>query len=255
MKGQDRAKIYFETTAKTTNASPNHDLAPRDEILEYMDARFVSTCEALHRLFEFDIHYRVPLVERLVVHLPGKNYVRYEKGSDLRAVLESPAAKRSMLTEWFEANKKYSKARSLTYCEFLKEWSWESSSRVWCQRTPAAKIGRIYYVHPTAGELYYLRMLLMIVKGAQSYVDVRTFNNIVYATFREACEARGLLEGDNEWYLLFDEAIVSASSQQLRQLFVTILLYCSVNDVRSLFDKYWLYMTDDIHSKLKKSIG
>lgn len=157
-------------------------------------------------------------------------------------MLESPAAKRSMLTEWFEANKKYSKARSLTYCEFPKEWSWESSSRVWRQRTPA-------------GELYYLRMLLMIVKGAQSYVDVRTFNNIVYATFREACEARGLLEGDNEWYLLFDEAIVSASSQQLRQLFVTILLYCSVNDVRSLFDKYWLYMTDDIHSKLKKSIG
>ena len=34
----------------------------------------------------------------------------------------------------------------------------------------------------------------------------------MYETFREACEARGLLEGDNEWNLLFDEAIVSAST-------------------------------------------
>jgi hypothetical protein len=237
-KGQDRARIYFETTGKTTNASPNHDLAPRDEILEYMDGRFLSTCESLHRLFEFDIHYRMPPVERLVVHLPGKNYVRYEKGSDLRAVLESPAAKSSMLTEWFEANKKYPKAHSLTYCEFPKEQTWEPSSRVWRPRTPAPKIGRIYYVHPTAGELYYLRMILMIVRGAQSYADVRTYNGIVYSTYREACEAQGLLEGDNEWYLLFDEAILTASSQQLRQLFVTILLYCSVIDVRSLFDKY-----------------
>lgn len=48
MKGHDRSKIYFETTAQTGNISPNHDLAPPDEILEHMDARFLSTCEALH---------------------------------------------------------------------------------------------------------------------------------------------------------------------------------------------------------------
>ncbi|XP_066161913.1 uncharacterized protein [Oryza sativa Japonica Group] len=90
--------------------------------------------------------------------------------------------------------------------------------------------------------------------GAQSYADVRTYDGVVYGTYREACEARGLLEGDNEWHLLFDEAIVTASSAQLRQLFVTVLLYCSVGDVRSLFDKYWLYMTDDIHNRLKKAL-
>ena len=96
----------------------------------------------------------------------------------------------------------------------------------------------MYYVHPTVGELYYLCMLLMIVKGATSYVDLRTFSGTIYATFREACEARGLLESDNEWSLLFDEAIVSASSHQLRQLFVTVTLHCSVCNVRALFDKY-----------------
>jgi hypothetical protein len=49
---------------------------------------------------------------------------------------------------------------------------------------------------------------------------------------------------------LFDEAIVSASSHQLRHLFVTVLLFCSVGNVRALFDKYCLYFTDDIHKGL-----
>jgi hypothetical protein len=110
-------------------------------------------------------------------------------------------------------------------------------------------------VHPTAGELYYLRMLLMFVSGATSFVDVRTLQDTVYETFREACEARGLLEGDNEWNLLFDEAIVSASSFQLRQLFVTIVVHCPVCNVRALFDKYWIYFTDDIHHGLRESLG
>ena len=31
-KGSDRARVYFEVTAKTSNASPGPQLAPRDEI-------------------------------------------------------------------------------------------------------------------------------------------------------------------------------------------------------------------------------
>jgi hypothetical protein len=254
-KGSDRAKVYFEITAKTPNASPGPHLAPPNEIQEYIDARYLSTCEAVWRILEFDIHYRTPSVERLTVHLPGMNYVRYEPNATLTEILESPAAKSTMLTAWFDANSKHSRARHLTYCDFPKEWSWDASHRCWRQKTPDTKIGRIYYVHPTAGELYYLRMLLMIVKGATNYADIRTFNNKVYNTFRQACEARGLLEDDNEWNLLFDESIVYASSHQLRQLFVMVVLHCSVGNVRALFDKYWLYFCDDIHRSVCHALG
>jgi hypothetical protein len=113
----------------------------------------------------------------------------------------------------------------------------------------------MYYVHPSAGELFYLRMLLMIVKGARNYVDVRMFNNRIYSTFHEACDARGLLESDNEWNILFDEAIVSASSYQLRELFVMVVLCCSVSNVCALFDKYWLYFTDDIQRSVRNVLG
>jgi hypothetical protein len=49
-------------------------------------------------------------------------------------------------------------------------------------------------------------MLLMIVTGATSYKDIRTYKGTVYQTFKEACAARGLLKDDNKWYKTFDEA-------------------------------------------------
>lgn len=32
----------------------------------------------------------------------------------------------------------------------------------------------------------------MIVKGAKSYEEIRTYNGVLYLTFKEACAARGL---------------------------------------------------------------
>ena len=57
---------------------------------------------------------------------------------------------------------------------------------------------RLRYIHPGVGDAFYLRMLLMVVRGALSYDDVRTYEGIVYNTFREACQARGLIGDDSE---------------------------------------------------------
>jgi hypothetical protein len=88
-KGIDRAKVYFESAAQTQNHSPGSHLALPNEIQEYIDARYLSTCKALWRAFEYDIHFRVPSVERLVVHLPGLNHVLYEPGTNLEDLISS----------------------------------------------------------------------------------------------------------------------------------------------------------------------
>ena len=119
-----------------------------------------------------------------------------------------------MLTEWFSANKEYDSAKEFTYCEFPLKWRWDKTNKKWVKRQHGFKIGRLYYVNPTEGERFYLRMLLMIVKGAMSYADIRTYNGIVYETFKEACAARGLLTDDNEWYKTFEEATNWATAPQ-----------------------------------------
>jgi hypothetical protein len=75
-----------------------------------------------------------------------------------------------------------------------------------------------------------------------------TFEDItmLYPTFKEACKARGLLDDDYEWYSAFDEAATWAPFNQLRQLFVTMLLYCEVGDEYAFFERVWKLLADAI---------
>jgi hypothetical protein len=98
-------------------------------------------------------------------------------------------------------------------------------------------------------------MLLLVVKGAKSYEDVRRYNGVLYPTFKLACNARGLLGDDQEWYDAFVEAAAWATSSQLRKLFVTMLMFCEVKDECAFFEKVWRLLADDIQYRLRDIIG
>lgn len=61
-------------------------------------------------------------------------------------------------------------------------------------------IGRLVYVQPAAGELFYMRLLLNIVHEATSFEDLRTVNGIQYNSYEEACLAHNILGNDEEWH-------------------------------------------------------
>ncbi|KAM0826906.1 hypothetical protein ACQ4PT_068551 [Festuca glaucescens] len=253
-KGPDKARARLYSTRDTENSQN----VGRDEIDEYVKCRYLSTCEACWRTFSYDIHGRDPSVERLTVHMPDMNRIIYRPNERLTNIVDNPLRYCTMLTEWFVANQLYEDARQLTYLEFPSMWLWDKQQKLWRRRVRkknlSPKIGRIYHVHPTCGELYFLRMLLTTVAGATSFTDLKSYRGVVYDTFKEACQARGLVGDDNEWFLLFDEAIHWASSLQLRHLFVTVLMFCGVSDGNKLLDKFWTYMTDDIAFRISSSL-
>lgn len=51
---------------------------------------------------------------------------------------------------------------------------------------------------------------------------------------------------DEEWHTATKEACQHQVGRQVRHLFVTLLLLCDIVDVRSLWDKNWRLMSDDI---------
>ncbi|KAJ1272622.1 hypothetical protein BS78_06G217300 [Paspalum vaginatum] len=245
-KGYDSVKIKFYKTkhkgssdvtderGPSTSTNEDVDDGGIDEIAEYVKSRYLSCCEANWQLFGFEIHDKFPPVERLFVHLPGLNFVTVNEDEDLTEVIDNPDSEKSTLTEWFTANRLSTAGHDLTYLQFPSRYTWDAQKMMWNLHKRGVKLGRLRYVHPTTGETFYLRMLLMVVRGARSYKEVRTYNGKIYPTFRDACQARGLIGDDTEWSSLFDEAVVWASAYQLRNLFMTMLVYCNVGNVRAL---------------------
>uniref|UniRef100_A0ACD5XK49 Uncharacterized protein n=1 Tax=Avena sativa TaxID=4498 RepID=A0ACD5XK49_AVESA len=250
-KGPDFSKTLFERIKN--DGDPDGEGI--DEIEEYRICRYICAHDSFWRCYGYELHSKQPSVERLAVHLLNKHIVRFRAKASLPAIVNNSLLRKTMLTEWFIANIRHKTARSLAYCDFPTKWSWVAEKKRWVKRKKGKKIGRIYYVHPSTGELYYLRMLLMLVKGARSYADVRTYNNVVYGSFKDACAARGLLGDDNEWYCAFDEALEWGMGHQLHRLFVTMIIFCGVLDENGFFEKYWTYLAEDIQHGIRCSLN
>ncbi|KAL8089780.1 hypothetical protein AgCh_039309 [Apium graveolens] len=115
---------------------------------------------------------------------------------------------------------------------------WNEIDRVWSKRKKGQQIGRLLYTHHNAGELWYLRLLLSNVRGSTSFESLKTVHGIHYRTFQNACKALGLLDDDNEWHSVISEGSVGGFLEQIRHLFVHIIVNCQVSDLRNLWDSH-----------------
>ncbi|KAI5396394.1 hypothetical protein KIW84_062559 [Lathyrus oleraceus] len=232
-KGYDRITAAIVPNDDGTSNQPQNI----DEIKQYIDCRYVSPSEASWRIFSFPIHGRKPAVERLYFHCEGQNSVYYTDFDRINTVLEKPSVTESMFTSWFEANCKYPEAQNLTYSKFVSKFVYVKKKREWKPRQKGYTIGRLIWVPPTTGELYYLRLMLTHVKGPRSYNDIKTVNNVKYDTFRDACFAMGFIGDDRELIAAIKEANHWGSGQYLRLLFVHMLLSGSINRPRHVWSK------------------
>jgi hypothetical protein len=59
----------------------------RDEVREYLDARYICLFDLCWRVFGFEIHRHVASVERMLVHLPDENYVTHNAEADISPIV------------------------------------------------------------------------------------------------------------------------------------------------------------------------
>src|SRR6266850_2920657 len=240
-KGGDRATVEFSKK--------------KNEVSCYLDARYITASEVCWRLFEFNMHAQKPPVVKLQVHLPGQQPVFFnpQHNFDLTGLLAQVqmGARDTALTAFFKANQIFPHlALPLLYHEFPKKFVWKPSSREWKPRQRGFAIGCMYYVPPTAGEKFYMCLLLTSVHGPSSYDDLRTYRGVTANTFKEACQARGLLAHDQEWSTCIQDASAMQTGHQLRMLFATILLDCAPVNPSAL----WLQFKDNLCDDLCHSL-
>ncbi|CAA0819394.1 Unknown protein, partial [Striga hermonthica] len=161
----------------------------------------------------------------------------------------------SMFLAWFECNKKYPHARTLTYAELPTHFVWKREKNFWSPRIKQLSVGRLDYVPPGAGELHYLSIMLHHSRGPLCHEDIRTIGNIVYPTFKDACYSLGLLDDDKEYIDGIIEASFWASPQFLRKLFASLLFSDSVSRPEYVWKNTWSVLADDILYRQRKLLG
>lgn len=196
-----------------------------DEISRYLECRYVSAMESTWQLLEFKMHDRSHAVLVLPVHLPGARQIVYDEEEDVAGV-ERRLNVPGKLEAWFLLNSRDANAREFYYSEIPEHYVWDDRRGRWNARVQVAKmLGCMVEVSPRDGnmDLFYLRILLRHVNGATSYEYLRTVNGVVHDTFQAACEARNLLEHDDEYERCLREAVAFRFPRQLRKLFATVI--------------------------------
>nr|XP_018911732.1 PREDICTED: uncharacterized protein LOC109040297 [Bemisia tabaci] len=236
-----------------------------DEVMLYQSARYVSTSEAIWRIFSFSMHSRFPPVIHLSVHL--ENFQRiYFLPETVQSVLEHP--RNTTLMAFFKLCQYDKFSETLLYENVPEFYTFDKQSGLFNRRKKGSPvegwddvkrehvIGRVYTVHPANRECYYLRMLLHHIRGPTSFQALRTVNGVQYETYQSACNALGLLEDDSNWDHTLAEAKLCDSPSQMRNLFSTLLVFCGLSDPMFLWNKYKESLSEDImhgHQRLFNS--
>ncbi|KAG0610723.1 hypothetical protein M758_7G086700 [Ceratodon purpureus] len=196
-----------------------------------------------------------PNVVRLHLHLPGMHRVIFNTRDDPLTVLNGGQVQRTRLTEFFRMCATDENAHRLTYQEFPQHYVWKQQESTWKIRERGFAIGRLYYARPAEGERFYLRLLLTTIAGPRSFEDLRTVNGVVHRTFKDACNALGLLQDDGEWIKCLEEASIMRTGASLRNLYVVILSECNPSHPELLWQRFRPHLCDDLRHRLRRHYG
>ncbi|MFN9980396.1 MAG: hypothetical protein ACK53Y_10800, partial [bacterium] len=105
----------------------------------------------------------------------------------------------TLLESWFSLNSRDPDASQWLYTEIPQHYVYAQGSWKKRQRGGDKIVSRMYTVSIKDEERFYLRMLLLHVKGATSFDSLKTVDGIMCETFKAAAELRGLLDTDDEW--------------------------------------------------------
>jgi len=280
--------------AATGGADGNNVPAAWDEVQNYLDGRYVSANEACHRLFAFDLHGMHPNVYHLAIHLPNEQTTYFPEGTTVgEAMMRNNS---TTLTGWCDFNQKakseYAVATTLArnnndpapplpvalttlYPDYPEIVVWSKSKKAWHLRkrvtgrrgagrnnhVTLGTVGRMYFVQPSEGERYYLRVLLTHVARATCFEDLRTTHQphmpttIVHPTFKVICLTRGLLQDDVEWDQCLSEAAGMQLPRSLRQLFASLLIFNNVTNPGRLWDSHKGALTEDFLHQARQVSG
>ena len=246
-KGSDTAHINVTLVDEDSN-----EPVPVDEIKDYIKCRYLSAPEAAWRILQYRMTEKDPSVKCLKVHLP-ENHAHFGNNDGL-----------SPLQRYF-LRPPYEPFLSMTYTQYYEKCTFSTiigiaenlhlevelpgyQRREVKFRQRGVVVSRLQMLYPSAGEIFYLRLLLAH-KPASSFEDIRTVDAHLFPTFQEAAIALGIFVDLHEGQLCMTEAQVNMYSPfQLRMFFCELILDGS--PAIPLWNSFQHHMHEDLNETL-----
>ncbi|KAL3110848.1 hypothetical protein niasHT_014785 [Heterodera trifolii] len=222
MKGADMAFIKISGQEGTLAYDEYHQLRL---------ARYITSMEAVMSMWGTPLVKRSHIVDELDVHGPEGHRIAVDQAFDdkeeragaLVEAAEKEEERRktgkertTQLTAYFAYNKQRSSTDGplhLTYATAYKKLRYDKNNRRWQQYVigglEGKKLCRLKTVSPSNMDLLTIRLLLLVVEDPTGWEDLRRHNGIVYPTFVEAAQARGLLNDNELWMRTIREAFAT----------------------------------------------
>lgn len=241
-------KYLFKYVTKGADMAKARISGISDEIEQYRSTRYISAAEATWRLFGFHMLSRNPSVTLLYAQLEQEHNVRFPQTAtsqerrqiaenvvtDLMLYFNRPTTstfEQLTILDYFETySVKRKKATDpVPRAAPIGKWIDQLGNTVTKRRVNSKHVCRLQFQDPTQGDLFYLRLILHHV-AARSYLALRTVDSpeagepVVHDNFHDAARARGLVTGDEEYFICMHEACVFYTGHKLRGLFVTLIL-------------------------------
>lgn len=252
-KGVDKAKMGI---VPANDGEAAEEQAP-NEFDDYVNSRYLSSSEAMWRIFNYNVTSKTPSVTALRVHVPNGQLGSMSKGpkastaSPLLYYFARPPGEEFDGLCYAEYFAKFKRRKDLSpaqqreehWVEYQIQDNPQRPSFVIRNKGPD-KLIRIAIVAPRLGEIYYIRLLLQI-RPARSFEALRTVDGVIFETFQEACVELGVFRDKNEANHTIEEAIeMHYSPQHIRFLFAHLLVDLEPAG-RVLWDQYKSSMIAD----------
>jgi hypothetical protein len=224
----------FKYVYKYVLKTPDTAVISINEIQAHLSGRLLSAAEAVWRLLDLPLHKEYPSVLRLHIHLPDEHTVIFDPTGAEEDIRDVATTSTSTLLQWFILNQRDPAARALAYTEVPERYVWHNDQ--WSRRKKGRQLGRVYAVSPRNQELFALRRLLTVVRGATSWDDLLIVDGHCYSSFQDACGARGMLADDGDIIEAYNEIVrVSCSLENNRLQFALLLLNRQCQNVPQFF--------------------
>jgi hypothetical protein len=222
-KGSKKVKLRLDNAA---------DVDDKDEITLYLRGRYLCSTDAMWRTLGYQTYPSPkPAVRTIKAMMPeASGYFREkQKISDIEIYFARPASLHDLL--YTEFNRQYIASYELTDRRRRDPESYytlnipELKKELYLFRRHDSRttLVRMEMLYPSAGEVWYLRQLLL-KKAFTSFEDCKCCNGEQYYSFQSSALAHGFVSENNDAMACFTEAAVSSTPPELRFVFTMLTL-------------------------------